>query len=415
MSLKSEIKTLRDSIRMELKEFILARRKLSDKSLTAYVSTLSALYKEVYPESELTIETLPLLEDVDKVLNVINNHPEKYKKVVQKKSVLTALMVASNPELWKPTFDSIASDCKEKLDKQEMTAEQEESWVSKEEIDEVLKKLEKNANLLYKKEVQTPADLQDIQMFIILSLYAGKYFQPRRSQDFIAFKTKNIDKLKDNFLDKGEMVFNSFKGRFVNVRGEVLEKPPQRIPVVPELKKILTKWIKTIGDQEYLLFDVQGKQMNASQLNQRFNKIFGKEKGCGINQMRHTALTEKYGHLIQDNKELAEDMKAMGSSILEAKYYIQSHPVPEPISVIDLSGANGSHPSHNITIGEIIDEPIIVEDLKPKKKVVRKVKKTEEMPVLENMVSNIIIEPEITTPKKVRKPRVKKTEDKKSE
>jgi hypothetical protein len=373
MSLDLEIKTLRNNIRMELKDYLLSKRKLSDKSLMAYISTLSALFREVYPTQELTIETLPLLDDVEKVLDIINNHPEKYKKVVQKKSVLTALMVASNPELWKPAFDNVAAECKTKLDKQEMTEEQEASWVSKEDIEEVLKKLEKNSTLLYKKATLTNSDLQEIQKFIILSLYSGKYFQPRRSQDFIAFKVKNIDKLKDNFLDKNDLVFNNFKGRFVNVKGEVLEKPPQRITITPDLKKILTKWIKTIGDQEYLLFDVQGKQMNATQLNQRFNKIFGKEKGCAINQMRHTALTEKFGHLIQDNKELAADLKEMGSSILEAKYYIQ-----------DFKGANGPHPSH--IIGEI-----------------------------DNMVSPIIEEEIILTPKKVRKPRVKKTVDKKIE
>ena len=371
MSLKSKNKIEVENIRMELKDYLLSKRKLSDKSLTAYVSTLSALFREVYPtiQTGLTIETLPLLNDVEKVMNIINNK----QKASQKKSVLTALMVASNPELWKTAFDNVAAECKAKLDKQEMTEEQEASWVSKEDIEEVLKKLEKNATVIYKKTELTGADLQEIQMFIILSLYSGKYFQPRRSQDFIAFKVKNIDKIKDNYLDKNDLVFNNFKGRFVNVKGQVLEKPPQRIPVTPDLKKILTKWIKSIGDQEYLLFDVQGKQMNATQLNQRFNKIFGKEKGCAINQMRHTALTEKYGHLIQDNKDLAEDMKNMGSSILEAKYYIQ-----------DFKGANGPHPSH--IIGEI-----------------------------DNMVSPILVEPEIITPKKVRKPRVKKTVDKKIE
>ena len=371
MSLKSKNKIEVENIRMELKDYLLSKRKLSDKSLTAYVSTLSALFREVYPtiQTGLTIETLPLLNDVEKAMNIINNK----QKASQKKSVLTALMVASNPELWKTAFDNVAAECKAKLDKQEMTEEQEASWVSKEDIEEVLKKLEKNATVIYKKTELTGADLQEIQMFIILSLYSGKYFQPRRSQDFIAFKVKNIDKIKDNYLDKNDLVFNNFKGRFVNVKGQVLEKPPQRIPVTPDLKKILTKWIKSIGDQEYLLFDVQGKQMNATQLNQRFNKIFGKEKGCAINQMRHTALTEKYGHLIQDNKDLAEDMKNMGSSILEAKYYIQ-----------DFKGANGPHPSH--IIGEI-----------------------------DNMVSPILVEPEIITPKKVRKPRVKKTVDKKIE
>ena len=40
--------------------------------------------------------------------------------------------------------------------------------------------------------------------------------------------------------------------------------------------------------------------------------------------MRHSFLTEKYGDGIAKKKELASDMKEMGSSIGEAKFYIQS-------------------------------------------------------------------------------------------
>ena len=409
MSSNLEIKTLRDCIRMELKEHLLTKRKLSDKSLTAYVSTLSCLFNAVYPDAgDLTVDKLPLLENVEAVLEVLKNHPEKYKKVAQKKSVLTALMVASNPELWKPTFDSIATEFIEKVDKQEMSAEQTEGWVDKAEIDEVLKKLEKNASLIYKKKDLTDADLQEIQLYIILCLYSGKYFQPRRSQDFIEFKVRNIDKTKDNFLDKSEFVFNTFKGRFVNVRGEVLEKPPQRIPVDPELKKILTKWIKASkrdgADDDYLLFDKQWKKLNATQLNQRVNKIFGREKGCGINQMRHTALTEKYSHLIKDHKDLAEDMKAMGSSILEAKYYIQApaeevvclvveDPVPIVIEAEEL-------PPLEETLPPIIEEVKVVK---------KRVKKIVKIPEIEIMVSNENETPPVATPKVVRKKSVKKT------
>jgi len=435
MSLNLENKTLIESIRMELKEFLLTKRQLSDKSLTAYVSTLSCLFNAVYPDDgDLTVDKLPLLEDVSKVLEVLNNHPEKYKKVAQKKSVLTALIVASNAELWKPTFDAITAEFKANLDKQEMSIEQTEGWVDKEEIDLILKKLEKNANLLYKKgHFITHNDLQDIQLYIILCLYSGKYFQPRRSQDFIEFKVRNIDKTKDNFLDKSELVFNTFKGRFVNVRGEVLEKAPQRIPVDPELKKILTKWIKVSkrdgGSDDYLLFDKQWKQMNATQLNQRVNKIFGREKGCGINQMRHTALTEKYGHLIQDHKDLAEDMKAMGSSILEAKYYIQA-----PAEL----GANGCHPDHvnpplekleakvddevvclvvediellepTVPVKPPSEEPLPPAFLKVDKEVKKRVKKIVKIPEIDIMVSNENEVPIVATPKVVRKKSVKKT------
>ena len=113
------------------------------------------------------------------------------------------------------------------------------------------------------------------------------------------------------------MVFNSFKT--VKTAGQ------QRIEIPKQLKTILNKWIK-VNPTEYLLFDVNGSQLSSPQLNQRINKIFGSSTGVGINMMRHSVLTEKYGDGIQKKKELGKDMKAMGTSIAEAKFYIQDDP-----------------------------------------------------------------------------------------
>ena len=61
----------------------------------------------------------------------------------------------------------------------------------------LLTKLEKNAIAIYKKKELTPADLQEIQQFVILCLYCGKYIPPRRSQDYFNFKFKEINKFKN--------------------------------------------------------------------------------------------------------------------------------------------------------------------------------------------------------------------------
>jgi len=269
--------------------------------------------------------------------------------------------------------------------------------------------LEKNAMAIYKKKDLTPADLQEIQQYIILCVYGGKYIAPRRSQDYFNFKGKDINKETDNYFDKdtNEFVFNSFKGRFVNTKdkdgnAKVLEKATQRVPIPPELKKIITKWFKTT-DHDYLLFDIQGKKLNASQLNQRVNKMFGRTKGCGINQMRHTHLTEKYGHLIEDKKELIADMTAMGSSIDVSKYYIQSHPVAD-ITV----GANGPHPSH-IPEQPQVEVEVVVPPPPEKKARKPRTKKVPEVPEFEITVLPDTVEPTVVAPVKVRKPRAKKT------
>ena len=426
MSSNTDLKVARSIYKMAIKEYIATKRKLSDKSLDTYCSVATSLYSAMFPEDSegLTVEKMEAMNNPELVANILENHETKYKKIAQKKVVLSTLAVIFEMQIFRDMLLKLTKEHKEVIDKQEMTPEQSEDWVDSAEMLTLLTKLEKNAIAIYKKKELTPADLQEIQQFVILCLYCGKYIPPRRSQDYFNFKFKEINKETDNYFDKdtNEFVFNSFKGRFVNTKdkegnAKVLEKPTQRLTIPPELKKILNKWAKTTN-HEYLLFDIQGKKLNASQLNQRVNKMFGKTKGCGINQMRHTHLTEKFGHLIDDKKELIADMTAMGSSIDVSKYYIQSHPNP-------MEGANGSHPSHHES-KVIIQIPIIetpevepapykdlfgeeVKEPQSEKKARKpRTKKVVEPVVLDIPVSEIVAEVEIATPKKVRKPRAKK-------
>jgi len=57
-------------------------------------------------------------------------------------------------------------------------------------------------------------------------------------------------------------------------------------------------------------------------LNQRLNRIFGGKK-VGVNNFRHTYLTDKYAETSKKNKELSEDMSDMGSSQNMAINYIK--------------------------------------------------------------------------------------------
>ena len=377
MSSNNDLKISRSIYKMAIKEYIGSKRTLSDKSLDTYCSVATSLYSALFPEDTegLTVEKMEKMNNPALVEQILENHETKYKKISQKKVVLSTLAVIFEVQAFRDMLLKLTREHKAVVDLQVMTPEQEEAWVDSSEMLTLLTKLEKNATAIYKKKDLTPADLQEIQQYIILCLYCGKYIAPRRSQDYFNFKGKDIDKVNDNYFDKDtdEFVFNSFKGRFVNVRdkegnAKVIEKATQRVPIPPELKKIIAKWFKTTG-HEFLLFDIQGKKVNASQLNQRVNKMFGKSKGCGINQMRHTHLTEKYGHLIEDKKELIADMTAMGSSIDVANYYIQSH---NP-----LEGANGSHPSHHPIVGTVEIETPIVEPQPAKKVIKRRVKKAE--------------------------------------
>jgi hypothetical protein len=57
-------------------------------------------------------------------------------------------------------------------------------------------------------------------------------------------------------------------------------------------------------------------------MNQRLNRLFDGKK-VGINSLRHCYLSDKYASTIKVNKDLAEDLKEMGSSSAMATTYIK--------------------------------------------------------------------------------------------
>jgi integrase len=196
--------------------------------------------------------------------------------------------------------------------KQVKSDKQNDSWLDTSEINEIFNDMSNNVNILYKKKVHTMADLQDIQNYIILCVLSGIFIPPRRSKDYVDFKIRDIDRENDNYIDKKTMVFNSYKTAKTYQR--------QEIPIPPELLKILNKWIK-VNPTDYLLFDSNSKKLSNVKLTQRLNKIFGKK--ASVNQLRHSYLSNKYQDTIKLNKDMADDMEAMGSSRKQEQIYIK--------------------------------------------------------------------------------------------
>jgi hypothetical protein len=209
-------------------------------------------------------------------------------------------------------LDDVSNYNKE-IKKQEKTETQKENWVTTDEVKSIYETLKKNADMLYKKKSFTASELQQIQNFIILSLLGGIFIPPRRSLDFVSFKRINIDKTKDNYLEKNKMVFNTYK---------TAKTYGQQVVDIPiQLKNIITKWNK-INPTEYLLFDTNGNKLNSVKLNQRLNAIFDGKK-IAVNGLRHAFLTGKYAETSKKQKELENDMTDMGSSSGMAKTYIK--------------------------------------------------------------------------------------------
>jgi integrase len=285
-------------------EIIKLKPNISQSSVNTYNSILKNLYKNVFKNEDYDLKKF---ESTGPILSYLKDlEPNK------RKTILASLVVITDNKRYRDQMMKDIEEYKVNESNQVKNEKQNDSWVDTTEIDTLIKDMESNVNTLYKKKSLNNTDLQDIQNYIILCILSGKYIPPRRSKDYVDFKIKDIDRDKDNYIEKKNMVFNSYKTAKTYQR--------QEIPIPPELMKILNKWIK-INPTEYLLFDSNGKKLTNVKLTQRLNKIFGKK--ASVNQLRHTYLSDKYQDTIKLNKEMADDMKAMGSSRAQETIYIK--------------------------------------------------------------------------------------------
>ena len=302
-----------------LKEFIKHKRpNLSKQSINTYASILKNLYIRVFGNEELNIHDYSKSTDI---LNHLKTIPPN-----KRKTVLSALVIITDiPEYRNQMLKDIDSYTEDQH-KQEKSEKQNDSWVEGDEIKMIYDKLAKEAKLLYKKDELTMTDLQTIQNYIILSLLGGLYIPPRRSKDYVDFKIHDIDKGHDNYLLKDHLIFNSYKTAKTYGR--------QMVAVPKELKTILNKWIK-INPTNYLLFDSNKNRLSNVKLNQRLNKLFDNKK-VGVNQLRHTFLSDKYQESIETNNKMADDLAKMGSSMIQEKIYIKKKSKPKHSDVVDV-------------------------------------------------------------------------------
>jgi hypothetical protein len=281
---------------MELNEYIKQKRPtLGASSIVTYSSVLRSLYFRVFKSKDIDVTKY---DDTTAILTALKDVPPN-----KRKTTLSALVIITGNPIYRDQMMDDIKQYNKDIATQEKSPSQEANWITMNEVKTVFDALTKQANLLYKKANLSVKDLQDIQSMIIVALLGGMFIAPRRSLDYCNFKIKEIDPAM-NYLDKKQMCFHSYKT--AKVYGK------QCIDVPPPLLKILKKWI-SINKTDFLLFDTTGKKLTPVKLNQRLNKIFDGRK-ISVNALRHGYLTDKYGDMIQKNKEIDETMTDMGSS-----------------------------------------------------------------------------------------------------
>ena len=291
-----------------IKQALLKERpKLSDKSLTSYVSTLSNLPRNMANENPTNVKYFT--DKVDQIIKFLKDKPAR-----SRKSVLSPLVVLTGLEKYRKIMKEDIEKYNEISIQQKKTEKEEVNWMTWEKV--MVKHDELKAAYSYaisKKQYVHKPVMDKMNDFILLSLYV--LMPPRRALDYAALKYKDFDSNKDNFIDfkKKQIVFNKYKT--FRTYGK------QTFDVPPELLKYIKKWVK-LKPQDGYVIDTNDHSTN--DVTKQLNAIF-KPKKVSVNMLRHSYLTHFYGNQagtppLTVISELAEKM---GHSVEMSLKYIK--------------------------------------------------------------------------------------------
>ena len=292
----------------DLGEFIHeCRPSLSDGSVKTYKNVLKNLYSSIFGSDEFSPGRL--FSEYIKVLKFLNTV-----KFNVRKTILSALICISNGQkahIIKKYRDLMIDDCEKynHLEAQhKLTPEQKEAWMTWPDIIKLVDKLKLKVNYIFDEANPSKKELLNLQEYIIALCYT--MMPPRRSTDWTQMKLKNFERSADNYYNKGIFYFNKFKNSKV-IGSKSIECPPV-------FKRILTKWIKIIGDREFLFNTSDDKALTSVNMTKILNNVF--KKRISVNMLRHIYLSSAFGPELKKMEKIASEMS---HSLSQQKLYIK--------------------------------------------------------------------------------------------
>lgn len=281
------------------------RPNLSEGSTRTYKSIIKNLYVNVLGDDAKARPSPEQLLDFYKT---------EYRKVMdymkdfhfgKRKTLLAALVVfvGVDTEAGKAYREQMVMDADKynaEQRKQRKSEKEQDNWVSQEYVLNKLKFLEKHTRKLMQTDRELAMfELQELMKYVILSLYT--MIPPRRLLDYTAFKVRNVDKTKDNYMEGNKFVFNNYKTK--NKYGQQVVKIPQKLRI------LIQRWANK-HPYDWLLFNEKGDPIPPSRLTVKLNRIFDGRK-ISVNMLRHIFISDevlKHVPALEKLEKVAEDM-----------------------------------------------------------------------------------------------------------
>ncbi len=290
------------------------RPNITLSSIKTYTATLKSLAKKLGMKIETPDDIINNVDDIIKyyddipyttrkahfsaMISFIDNGSDKAKKILDK---LRKILMQDQKQ-----YDTF-------LENQTKSDKQKENWIDWPDVVERYKAFEKEVVPLWKlkKDEMNKNNFNKLKMFVLLSCYV--LIPPRRSLDYAAFKIRDINESKDNYMKKRNFIFNTYKTAKTYGKNEV--------PIDYKLYSIIKKWTD-INPSEWLITGNNNsmKPITVSQLNNMLNNFF--DKKISVNMLRHSFLTHMYKD-IPDLKDMKDRADAMGHSIDQALEYVK--------------------------------------------------------------------------------------------
>ncbi|RYE58453.1 MAG: hypothetical protein EOP48_03510 [Sphingobacteriales bacterium] len=222
-----------------------------------------------------------------------------------KRSILSALRVISDDTDYVDYIRTMNTRVSEKYAHDQKTKK---NKISMEQIRKIEKEYRKLVAIDMSMDDKHP-NLDVYNTWILICLTSSIYCAPRRLQDFIHMKIKNIDKSKDNYISKQSFVFNQFKTVHTNPLAKV-------VPISNELYFILRRWMQ-LNPTDYLIFQPNRQPYTPSALTKKLQKIYGANVSVSAIRSIYTSsvLRQDLKEVEEISDRLEQNAAEMGTSV----------------------------------------------------------------------------------------------------
>ena len=285
---------------------------LSDKSLKVYNNTINKILKDLDG-----CDDLKCLEDTKKVIKYLDSKDVSFLTKRNYYNTIIVFMQAKNkPEniikIYQDKRDKLNDEYTEFQKSGNKSEKQKKAWASLEELNDVKNKLRIETDKINKKDDYTKKDLQTIQNYFILTFYLNTPLRNDLNNTKVIKlnqynKLSEEEKKESNYMVYGAKNFLSLS-QYKTAKKYGLKK----IDLSNDIIKAFRLWHDKFNpNKEYLLINLNTNEpMTSHQLTITLTKLFKKylDKNISTTMLRHIVLSEKFGDVKKEMKEMADKM-----------------------------------------------------------------------------------------------------------